>query len=177
METAQATMQDYGVPKGGIGVPDHQCLTFVSGGTHFGVDIAVVKEIIQFGGVTEVPMMPPCIRGVINLRGLVVPVVDLAVRFEREPARIGRRSCVVIIELVDGAERHDIGVLVDAVSEVVDVPGDDVMPAPGFGTAIRADFIRGMTRMAERFVILLDVGATFDFHDLARLRHAAAEVH
>lgn len=176
MDTATAIAPDSPPRIGGL-VPDHQCLTFVSSGTHFGVDIAVVKEIIQFNGVTEVPMMPPCIRGVINLRGLVVPVVDLAVRFEREPSKIGRRSCVVIIELTDGAERHDIGVLVDAVSEVVDVPGGEVMPAPGFGTSVRADFIRGMAKRGEGFVILLDIGATFDFHDLARLKSTPIDVH
>jgi len=177
METAHISTHDVGHSRSQIAVPDHQCLTFVSGGTNFGVDIAVVKEILQFGGVTEVPMMPACIRGVINLRGLVVPVVDLAVRFEREPSKVGRRSCVVIIELTDGVERHDIGVLVDAVSEVVDVPGDEVMPAPSFGTAVRADFIRGMMKKGERFVILLDVAATFDFHDLSRLKTVALETH
>lgn len=168
MDTALALVP--GTPhRIGGAVPDHQCLTFVSSGTHFGVDIAVVKEIIQFNGVTEVPMMPSCIRGVINLRGLVVPVVDLAVRFDREPSTIGRRTCVVIIELIDGVDRQDIGVLVDAVSEVVDVPGSDVMPAPGFGTSVRADFIRGMAKRDEGFVILLEIGATFDSHELARL--------
>lgn len=177
METSQGHAHELPASRHGEPVLDHQCLTFVSGGTHFGVDIAVVKEILQFGGVTEVPMMPPCIRGVINLRGLVVPVVDLAIRFEREASKTGRRSCVIIIELVDGAERHDIGVLVDAVSEVVDVPASEVMPAPGFGTAVRADFIRGMAKRGEGFVILLEIASTFDFHELARLKKAAAELH
>lgn len=177
MDTGQGHTQALVPARQGEPVPDHQCLTFVSGGTHFGVDIAVVKEILQFDGVTEVPMMPPCIRGVINLRGLVVPVVDFAMRLDRDPSKTGRRSCVIIIELVDGAERHDIGVLVDGVSEVVDIPGAEVMPAPGFGTAVRADFIRGMAKRGEGFVILLEIGSTFDFHELARLKKAAVELH
>jgi purine-binding chemotaxis protein CheW len=158
-------------------VRDHQCLSFISGGTHFGVDIASVKEILQYAGVTEVPMTPPCIRGVINLRGLVVPVVDLAIRLERQPAPPGRRACVIIIEMSDGTERHDIGVLVDGVSEVVDVAGAEVMPSPGFGTAVRADFIRGMVNRADSFLILLDIAATFDFQELASARLAALERH
>ncbi|SDE02137.1 chemotaxis protein CheW [Aquimonas voraii] len=156
---------------------DHQCLSFVSGGTHFGVDIAAVKEILQYAGVTEVPMTPPCIRGVINLRGLVVPVVDLAIRLERQPSPPGRRACVIIVELTDGAERHDIGVLVDGVSEVVDVAASEVMPVPNFGTAVRADFIRGMVNRGESFLILLDITSTFDFQELAGVRLAALDHH
>ena len=118
-------------------------------------------------------MMPPQICGVINLRGQVVPVVDLAVRFGRERSATGRRSCVVILELGEGAERHDVGVLVDSVSEVMDIPASDMEPPPSFGTSVRPDFIECMARRDDGFVIILDVARTFDTRDIADLTVAA----
>ncbi|MCC5869687.1 MAG: purine-binding chemotaxis protein CheW [Gammaproteobacteria bacterium] len=153
-----------------------QCLTFTSAGTLFAVEISGIKEIIQYTRVTEVPMMPPQIRGVINLRGQVVPVVDLAVRFGREASALGRRSCVVILELLEGGERYDIGVLVDSVSEVMEIAPEDMAPPPGFGTAIQPEFIRHMVRLEDGFVIVLDVSRTFDARDMVALAASVPEV-
>ena len=135
-----------------------QYLTFMLGGEAFGIGIMAVKEIIEFGGITDVPMMPESIRGVINLRGAVVPVMDLAARFGRPQTVSGKRTCIVIVELA-GEDGHQLtGIVVDAVSAVLDIPAADVEPAPSFGTRIRGDFIAGMGKVNGKFVILLNVG-------------------
>lgn len=134
-----------------------QYLTFMLGGEAFGIGIMSVKEIIEFAGITEVPMMPDSIRGVINLRGAVVPVMDLAARFGRPQSVPGKRTCIVIVELDNDGERTLTGVVVDAVSAVLDIPAGDIEPAPSFGTRIRGDFIAGMGKVNGKFVILLNV--------------------
>jgi purine-binding chemotaxis protein CheW len=101
-------------------------------------------------------MMPEYLRGVINLRGLVVPVIDLAVRFARPASPVTKRTCIVIVEIELDGERHDIGAVVDAVNAVVEIPASDVEPPPSFGARIRTDFIAGMGKVDGPFVILLD---------------------
>src|SRR5690606_32178220 len=113
-------------------------------GEMFAIGILAIKEIIEYANLTTVPMMPACIRGVINLRGAVVPVVDLAARFGRTPTPVSKRTCIVIVEVESGGERQDVGVIVDAVNEVLDIPAADIEPPPSFGTKIRTDFIKGM---------------------------------
>src|SRR3989304_4090671 len=98
-----------------------QYLTFLLGGEMFAIPILNIKEIIEYGSLTTVPMMPAFIRGVINLRGSVVPVVDLAVRFGRKASDVTRRTCIVIIEIESGDEQQDVGVVVDRVSEVLEI--------------------------------------------------------
>ena len=144
-----------------------QYLTFTLGGEMFAVGILNVKEIIEYGNLTEIPMMPTFIRGVINLRGSVVPVIDLAARFGRERLRSGRRSCIVIVEVNGDAGTQTLGVMVDGVSEVIDIAAADIEPAPSFGARIRTDFIAGMARREGRFVILLEVGRVFSIDELA----------
>ena len=151
-----------------------QYLTFMLGGEAFGIGIMAVKEIIEFGGITEVPMMPESIRGVINLRGAVVPVMDLAARFGRPQTVPGKRTCIVIVELA-GEDGHQLtGVVVDAVSAVLDIPAADVEPAPSFGTRIRGDFIAGMGKVNGKFVILLNVGQVLALDGLPDLAVDAA---
>ncbi|QJE01193.1 purine-binding chemotaxis protein CheW [Massilia forsythiae] len=142
-----------------------QYLTFALGGEAFGIGIMAVKEIIEFGNVTEVPMMPPSIRGVINLRGAVVPVLDLAARFGRAPAVPGRRTCIVIVELAAPDGPQVTGVIVDAVSAVLDIPAAEIEPAPAFGTRIHGDYIAGMGKVNGGFVILLDVAQVLVLDD------------
>ena len=123
-------------------------LTFALGGEMFAIGILNVKEIIEYGNLTQIPLMPSFIRGVINLRGSVAPVVDLAARFGGQASTPGRRSCIVIVEVTtDDGVRHDIGLLVDAVSEVLDIPPAEIEPPPSFGAKIRADFIFGMGKV------------------------------
>ena len=156
----------------------NQYLTFTLGGEMFAVGILNVKEIIEYGNLTEIPMMPAFIRGVINLRGAVVPVIDLAARFGGKNAAVGRRSCIVIVEVRQEEGKHDIGILVDAVSEVLEIPGAEIEPAPAFGAKIRADFIAGMGKVDGKFVIILDIMRVLSVEDMATitgLGSAAAE--
>jgi len=117
-----------------------------------------------------VPMMPAFVRGVINLRGAVVPVVDLSARFGRPNSGITRRSCVVIIEAnaADG-QAQDIGLLVDTVSAVMDIPASQIEPPPSFGAKIRADFISGMAKVDGKFVIVLEVDQVLSIDEMSRL--------
>ena len=150
-----------------------QYLTFLLGGEMFAIGILNIKEIIEYGSLTEVPMMPEFIRGVINLRGAVVPVVDLSARFGRKRTEVTRRTCIVIIEVETDGEKHDVGVVVDSVSEVLEIPATEIEPAPSFGTKIRADFIQGMGKVSGKFVIILSVNNVLSLDDLALLEHAA----
>ncbi|MBS1129987.1 MAG: CheW-like protein [Proteobacteria bacterium] len=149
-----------------------QYLTFSLGGEMFGLGILNVKEIIEYGNLTEIPMMPTFIRGVINLRGSVVPVIDLAARFNGQPTAVGRRTCIVIVEVPDEDARHDIGIIVDAVSEVLEIPGSEIEPPPSFGAKIRADFIFGMGKVNGKFVILLNIDNVLSIEEIAMLTAA-----
>jgi purine-binding chemotaxis protein CheW len=146
-----------------------QYLTFLLGSEMFAMNILGIKEIIEYGSLTSVPMMPEFIRGVINLRGAVVPVVDLSARFGRASSAVTRRSCIVIIEADSEGEKQDIGVVVDAVSEVLEIPAAEIEPAPSFGAKIRADFISGMGKVKDKFVIILDADKVLSVNELAML--------
>lgn len=146
-----------------------QYLTFLLGGEMFAIPILNIKEIIEYGQLTTVPMMPEFIRGVINLRGAVVPVVDIAVRFGRKSTAVTRRTCIVIIEIEAGDERQDIGVVVDTVNEVLEIPRAEIEQAPSFGAKIRADFIQGMGKIEGKFVVILDVNHVLSVDEMAQL--------
>jgi len=146
-----------------------QYLTFTLGGEMFAVETLSVKEIIEYGQITAVPMMPPSIRGVINLRGAVVPVIDLKARFGAPATEVTRRTCIVIIELGAEDEHQVIGIVVDTVSEVLEIPPSEIEPPPAFGARIRADFISGMGKIAGHFVILLDMGRVLSVDELSTL--------
>lgn len=165
MTTAVATVP----PVGGAEAESQQYLTFSLGGEMFAIGILNIKEIIEYGGLTTVPMMPDFIRGVINLRGAVVPVVDLSARFGRASSAITRRSCNVIIEVEAEGERQDIGIVVDSVSEVLEIPASEIEPAPAFGAKVRADFISGMGKVNGKFVIILDLNKVLSVNELAML--------
>jgi purine-binding chemotaxis protein CheW len=152
---------------------DHQYLTFLLGGEMFAIAILNIKEIIEYGSLTEVPMMPSFIRGVINLRGSVVPVVDLSARFGRNKTEVSRRTCIVIIEVEGGDEKHDIGVMVDSVSEVLEIPRSEIEPPPAFGAKIRVDFMAGMGKVAGKFVIILDANKVLSVDELSMLGEAS----
>jgi len=151
----------------------HQYLTFTLGTEMFAVGILNVKEIIEYGNLTEIPMMPTFIRGVINLRGAVVPVVDLAARFGHMASEVQRRTCVVIVEVTQEDARDDIGIMVDAVSEVLEIGAKDIEPPPSFGAKIRADFIAGMGKVAGKFVILLQIDRVLSVDEMAALADVA----
>lgn len=150
----------------------HQYLTFMLGGEVFAIGILAIKEIIEYGALTEVPMMPDYIRGVINLRGSVVPVVDLSARFGRKNTELTRRTCIVIIEVISEQEKQVLGVVVDAVNEVLEIAADQIEPPPAFGAKIRTDFIRGMGKVEGRFVIIMNVNNVLSIDDLTLLGQA-----
>jgi purine-binding chemotaxis protein CheW len=146
-----------------------QYLTFSLDGEIYAVETLCVKEIIEYGHLTVVPMAPPSVRGVINLRGAVVPVIDLLARFGKGVTTVARRSCIVILEIEENAERVVLGAIVDAVNEVLEITAGKIEPPPTFGARIRVDFIQGMGRVGHGFVILLDVEKLLSIDDLAML--------
>jgi len=147
----------------------NQFLTFTLGGEVYAIDILSIREIIDYGNLTAVPMMPAFIRGVINLRGSVVPVVDLAARFGGEPTQITKRTGIIIVELVDEESAMNVGVVVDGVNEVLEIPPVDIEPPPSFGARIRTDFIKGMGKVDGKFLVLLDVGNVLSVDELSLL--------
>jgi purine-binding chemotaxis protein CheW len=151
-------------------------LTFTLGRQTLGLEISAIREILGYREPTAVCRMPHQVRGVINLRGSVVPVLDLAVRFGRQPNPVGKKACILIIESAFKGERHVLGVIVDAVSEVVTIAASDIEPAPAFGGAIRAQFLHGLVRLRGRFVSVLAPGSVFDMVQLAALVAATADV-
>lgn len=154
-----------------------QFLTFHLGGEMFAIGILGIKEIIEYGQITSVPMMPSFVRGVINLRGQVVPVIDLQLRFGRSNTEAGKRACIVIADVeseIEG-ERQEIGLIVDAVSEVLAIPPGDIEPAPAFGAKLRQDFVSGMGKVNGKFVIILNVENVLSINELAELANQVNE--
>ena len=143
-----------------------QYLTFLLGREEYAADVLSVKEIIEYGDVTQVPGTPAHVRGVINLRGSVVPVVDLAVKLGREESPLSRRSCIVIVESTfakatvdktDPGERVVTGVVADAVNQVIEFSPDDIESPPAFGTGVRLHYLEGIARIGDSFVLVLDM--------------------
>jgi len=158
-----------------VGFEPAQYLTFQLAQEQFAIAILGIKEIIEYHGVTEVPMMPACVRGVINLRGAVVPVMDLLARFGRPSSPATKRTCIVIVEVAAAEERQVIGLVVDAVNEVLDIPSADIEPPPSFGARIRSEFIHGVGKVKGKFVLLLDVDRALSIDEIAELGGVVAE--
>jgi purine-binding chemotaxis protein CheW len=151
-----------------------QYLTFLLGGEMFAIGILAIKEIIEFDKLTTVPMMPRFVRGVINLRGAVVPVIDLSARFGRAATMASKRTCIVIVEIAAEEGAQVVGVLVDAVNEVLDIPAAEVEPSPAFGARVRSDFIAGMGKVDGSFVIILNVDHVLSATEMGVLADASA---
>ena len=144
-----------------------QYLTFTLGDEVFAMDIRTVREIIQHGAMTAVPLMPNFVRGVINLRGAVVPVIDLQARFGRPQARVGKKTCIVIFDASREGEKMELGLMVDAVSEVIEIPQALIEAPPQFGTTIQRDFIRGLGKVAGQFIVILEPERALDIDEMA----------
>ncbi|MFZ4481474.1 MAG: chemotaxis protein CheW [Rhodoferax sp.] len=158
------------VTAGPSSAEQRQYLTFMLGGEMFSIGILAIKEIIEYDGLTEVPMMPACIRGVINLRGAVVPVMDLSARFNKPSTEVTKRTCIVIVEVKSEDEDSQVmGVVVDAVNAVLEIPSCEIEPPPAFGAKIRTDFIEGLAKVDGKFVILLDVNQVLSIEDVGAL--------
>lgn len=146
-----------------------QFLTFLLREELFAINIHPIKEIIEYGQLTKVPMVPEFVRGVINVRGNVVPIIDLALRFGWPTTPVTKRSCIVIVEVESEGEHLEIGVVVDAVSEVLDILRSDIEPAPSFGARLRTDFIEGMGKVNDEFIVLLNVSRVLSVDELSSL--------
>lgn len=152
-----------------------QYLTFAVAGEEYALPILRVKEIIEYTRLTRVPGIPPHIRGVINLRGTVMPVIDLAVQFGFTPSVVSRTSCIVIVELSLEGERTVAGVIADAVRQVAELGESSIEPPPAFGTQARVEFVRGMGVVDEKLVLLLDIDAILSPAELVTAVETATE--
>lgn len=132
-------------------------LTFALDNEEYGIGILKVKEIIGMMSVTAVPQTPVFVKGVINLRGKVIPVVDLRLKFGMQEMDYTERTCIIVVEIGGEAGNTQIGIVVDAVSEVLNIKGEDVEETPTFGSMLNADFILGMAKMEGGVKILLDI--------------------
>lgn len=146
-----------------------QYLTFALGDDVFAMDIRTVREIIQYSAMTTVPLMPDFVHGVINLRGAVVPVIDLQARFGRRPAGVNKKTCIIIVDLSRENEKVELGLMVDAVIEVIDIPQTQIEPPPQFGASIQRDFILGMGKVAGEFIVILEPERALSIDDMAPL--------
>ena len=134
-----------------------QCLGFLLHDDTYALPLLRVREIIRFEAVTRVPRVPACIRGVVNLRGNVTPVVDLAVWLDRPETPTTSRTCLLVVEATAGSDTSLVGLLIDGVNQVLDVPSDALEPPPPFGTLVPPEFIAGMVKVGDRFAYLLDL--------------------
>jgi purine-binding chemotaxis protein CheW len=160
-------------PAAGIPAREGKYLTFSLAGEEYGIGILKVKEIIGMMPVTHVPQTPEFVKGVINLRGKVIPVVDLRLRFALEAAAYTERTCIIVVEVAGANGSVMMGIVVDAVSEVLNIRGADIESTPAFGVRLNTDFILGMAKAAGGIKILLDIDKVLSSEDLVAIRHAA----
>jgi purine-binding chemotaxis protein CheW len=146
-----------------------QYLGFSLGGEECGIGILKVREILEYPVLTRVPTTPPWVRGVINLRGGVVPVIDLAVKFGLPESPVTRRTCVIVVEAELEGERTVMGVVADAVSQVIELETADVVASPAFGTSVKVDYLLGLGKHADRFVLLLDTDKVLSAAELMKV--------
>jgi purine-binding chemotaxis protein CheW len=132
-------------------------LTFSLGAEQYGLEILKVREIIGYIEVTAVPQTPHHVKGVINLRGQVIPVIDLRAKFGMETAEVTEQSCIIVVEIAQEGRKCSMGIVVDRVQEVLDIAGGSIEDAPRFGTSVNTDFILGMGKVGDAVKILLDI--------------------
>ena len=148
-------------------------LTFSLAGEEYGIGILKIREIIGMMPVTSVPETPAYVRGVINLRGKVIPVIDLRLRFGMAEIDTTERTCIIVVEIRGPAGVIAVGLVVDAVSEVLNIKGDDIEDTPSFGTRLSTDYILGMAKMGKGVKLLLDIDRVLSDDDMAELKAAA----
>ena len=147
-----------------------QYLTFKLGDEIFSLDVAKVREILDFTTITKVPRTPDFMRGVINLRGSVVPVIDMRLKFGMSGTEKTVNTCIVVVEVGLEGETIILGALADSVQEVIDLDPDQIEPAPKIGTKLRTDFIKGMGKHDSRFIMILDVDRVFSSDELSEVQ-------
>jgi len=142
-------------------------LTFALGPEEYGLEILKVREIIGYMEITAVPQTPHEVKGVINLRGQVIPVVDLRAKFGMETAEVTDESCIIVVEISQGNRSFSTGIVVDHVQEVLDIAGQDIEEAPQFGSSVDTNFILGMGKIGDSVKILLDIDKVLGGDDLS----------
>ena len=147
-----------------------QYLTFRLGRETFATDVAKVREVLDLTTITAIPRTPEFMRGVINLRGTVVPVVDLRLCFDMSRTESTRNTCIVVVEVMLENEPTIIGALADSVEEVIDLEPEQIEPAPRIGMQIRTEFIRGMGKREAQFIMILDIDRVFSAEELTAMR-------
>lgn len=148
---------------------DGKYLTFTLAGEEYGIGILKIKEIIGMMAITSVPQTPAFVKGVINLRGKVIPVVDLRLKFEIPAIDYTERTCIIVVEITGQSGAIKIGIVVDAVSEVLNIKAEDIENTPAFGTRVNTDYILGMAKMGNSVKILLDIDKVLSSQDLITL--------
>ncbi|MDH5716459.1 MAG: chemotaxis protein CheW [Spirochaetia bacterium] len=148
---------------------EQQFLTFNLAGQLFAIDIGNVKEIIAYGGISYIPLAPKFVKGVLNLRGNAVPVLDLSFRFKKIQADITKVTCIVIVEAEKNGKKIDIGLVVDSVNEVISLNKENIDPSPDFGTDVHIDFIDGIGKVKGEFIVIINAQAILDVKDFSAL--------
>jgi purine-binding chemotaxis protein CheW len=151
-----------------------QYLTFITAGEEYAIAIVKVREIIEFEAVTTVPNTPVWIRGVTNLRGSVVAVVDLATKFGLPASGISKFSCIIITEVMFHGESLIMGVLADSVSQVIDLSDDEIEPPPPFGTRVKTEYLLGMGALGKKFCLILDIDKVLSADELLAVADSVA---
>jgi len=144
-------------------------LTFALGSEEYGLEILKVREIIGYMDITAIPQMPGHIKGVINLRGQVIPVIDLRAKFGMETAKVTEETCIIVVEIHQNGRKYSTGIVVDHVQEVLDIDGDNIEEAPQFGSSVNTHFILGMGKVGETVKILLDIDKVLVADDLSSI--------
>ncbi|MDH5643567.1 MAG: chemotaxis protein CheW [Gemmatimonadota bacterium] len=150
-----------------------QCLTFFMDEEEYALELLRVKEIMEYREPTVVPMTPASVRGVINVRGSVVPIVDLAIKFGLADLTISKRTCIIIVEVHLDGEDTSMGLVVDAVNEVRDFKADEIEDPPSFGTKVRVDYLKGMGRTTDKFALMLDIDKVLSDMELEAIKTVA----
>ena len=152
-----------------------QYLTFLTAGEEYAISIVKVSEIVEYEAVTTVPGAPAWIRGVTNLRGRVVPVVDLAVKFGLPASRLTKFSCIVITEVTFQGENLTMGVLADSVSQVIDLSADEIEQTPPFGTRVKTEYLLGMGALGKKFCLILDIDKVLSADELLAVTESVVD--
>ncbi len=168
-----ATVLEGAGPKGPERTQEGKYLTFHLAREEFGIAILKVREIIGLMSFTPIPRTPEFVKGVINLRGKVIPVVDLRLKFGMEPASYSERTCIVVVQIQAGQDQTSMGMVVDAVNEVANVKQEEVEPTPSFGVSLDTQYILGLAKDGQNVRILLDIDRVLGGEELDLLRRAA----
>ena len=157
-----------------MGQREGKYLTFTLASEEYGISILKIKEIIGMISITSIPQTPDYVKGVINLRGKVIPVVDLRMKFGMRAIDYDERTCIIVLEIGEKGSELMIGIVVDTVSEVLNIKGEEIEDTPHFGTALDTDYIMGMAKSEDAVKILLDIDKILKADEMARLSGATS---